>query len=1402
MGASLLHPCWLAWVAVFLLLSLLSLPAQEADEASTLPAPRLPDRQELWIPTEQLDAILKKHPDAVMLSAEEYEALVRDAGRVPPESSENAKPPPHPTVVEDLHLSGKVTEGTGSVTLRGVLTVSALAEGWSRIELPWPLAMRHARGDAGLLAHVERAEPRPDKRSQLTPPRLQLFVRGPGRHRLRFEAEVPLQRTALPGGSVLALREMGCRGRLELELPPGVSLLRATPHRRAGDKLLLAFDAQTSPPKRPALRYEPPFSAPLEMPPPLIAGEALRVEWMGFEMASAPADAAFSWQAEAGASHQIGDSGIESLLALGVKALTPHAGEVGLRLHPASAEVLAVEGWAVTSWRQEGDRLWVSLEASPYNRLFQLRLRAPPAEDDSGWTDLPHVIVESPLQIRHRLTMSEGVEFIDSEGLEAFTPSGQPPEWRQLAAVGQPAPRARFKRPKPRLEADIDTLARLDKDSLSLTRTVTLRTDRPLRDLKLLLPEGEEPARVESAAAGFEWKRNGQALELRFPQALTAETAAAITIESRKRLLRAWSGPRIAENLSLENLGVPDAVKVAGYTALDFTEAWRVAVTEARGLEERDARVTPVRGRLAWFGLREWALALEVERAEPVYSAEITAYALPRARSVEVEGEFALEISGAPLRSFQVKLPPEQAARLRVTSPLLAEQQFDAETGLWTLTLREEKTGPARLRFRLSLPAGGGSEEASGGQRFAVTLPRLEMPGARRFRGAWVVEANTDTELAFETRGMQPIDVLRAPPVTDYQPRHRLVAAFAYGTGEHALTLEARRHAHSELALLVVKKLRLTSVLSPDGSSRHEAALDLHHSGEQFVHLRLPEGARLLSAVAQKHPDDTGWAVLGAGERQPVKPVRGADGTLALPLPEGSASATVRVIYHLTGDPWGGAGQRRLQPVELAGDVPILSTDWRVHLPEGYSYDPVDTRLQQSGLARPPSVLDAFDGLAPFFAGKKLEALSAAIPLTEREFQVSPGVFKPVLAGEMSAEESLREQGIVFADGASASFDPATGKLVVRNTAAMLDQVETFLQTFDGGLAWEDRDLEKATKQNKNKESVQALLDWMQRLILPKVEFDGVSLEAALAFLRAESRRLDLEGKGVTILLETGDTPVANTISLSLTDVPLAEALRYVTELAGMKYKIEPHAVRIAPLSATNSEMYQRIFRVPPDFLTGHHWNNDPPMAPADPFVRAPPTAAALPTRRTAVDILKETGITFGEGATAVYNRATGQLIVRNTQAMLDQAEAYVGSLSSQAPAWVNDKSGLLPVDFDLPVAGVPARFHGSQAPEALTLRFHSWERQMAAACAWMLGGALTFALFGRRFTLARTLLAASLLTAAVPLWQERWTAQANAALIGWLAALACWLLLRLAAWVTRRNAVASEPEAGEEVAA
>lgn len=137
-------------------------------------------------------------------------------------------------------------------------------------------------------------------------------------------------------------------------------------------------------------------------------------------------------------------------------------------------------------------------------------------------------------------------------------------------------------------------------------------------------------------------------------------------------------------------------------------------------------------------------------------------------------------------------------------------------------------------------------------------------------------------------------------------------------------------------------------------------------------------------------------------------------------------------------------------------------------------------------------------------------------------------------------------------------------------------------------------------------------------------------------------------------------------ITLRLSNVPLAEALRYTTSLAQLKYKVEPQAVLVVPLSRPDQDLFTNVYVVPPTFLSADlGGGGGGGAAAADPF--ADPVDAgggAGPIkRRNAKEILESAGITFGAGASAIYNPATSQLIVRNTQDQMELVEAYIDSI-------------------------------------------------------------------------------------------------------------------------------------------
>ena len=155
-----------------------------------------------------------------------------------------------------------------------------------------------------------------------------------------------------------------------------------------------------------------------------------------------------------------------------------------------------------------------------------------------------------------------------------------------------------------------------------------------------------------------------------------------------------------------------------------------------------------------------------------------------------------------------------------------------------------------------------------------------------------------------------------------------------------------------------------------------------------------------------------------------------------------------------------------------------------------------------------------------------------------------------------------------------------------------------------------------------------------------------------------------------------GGTPA---ITLNLLDVPLRDALRYVTDIAGLKFIVENYAVLIVPPNYVSpGQMVTRNFNVPPGIFTAVVTGTPPTGGPGG---GAPGGAGAAPTPAPAAnatpstgggaqvssdDIKKfftDAGVKFDPPASVTYQAATSQLFVTNTPDSLATIEQILDTL-------------------------------------------------------------------------------------------------------------------------------------------
>jgi general secretion pathway protein D len=220
-------------------------------------------------------------------------------------------------------------------------------------------------------------------------------------------------------------------------------------------------------------------------------------------------------------------------------------------------------------------------------------------------------------------------------------------------------------------------------------------------------------------------------------------------------------------------------------------------------------------------------------------------------------------------------------------------------------------------------------------------------------------------------------------------------------------------------------------------------------------------------------------------------------------------------------------------------------------------------------------------------------------------------------------------------------------------------------------------------------EDTSAIRRKLERIIIPKLEFREATVREAVEFLKEKSAEVDVDSpagaRGVNIELRLGKgqrspakartapgTDGKNAgearINVSLTNIPLIEALKYVTGLANLKFKVEPKVVAIVPLNIQTDVLVTKEWKIPRDLI---------------PNLPAPDGEKRIIDRETAKNWLIANGVVFNDPASAIYIARSSRLIVRNTQDQLDLVDVISSSSGEHGPSLIEIECHLLDIPRD-----------------------------------------------------------------------------------------------------------------------
>ncbi|MEM7392477.1 MAG: hypothetical protein AAF492_09010, partial [Verrucomicrobiota bacterium] len=259
------------------------------------------------------------------------------------------------------------------------------------------------------------------------------------------------------------------------------------------------------------------------------------------------------------------------------------------------------------------------------------------------------------------------------------------------------------------------------------------------------------------------------------------------------------------------------------------------------------------------------------------------------------------------------------------------------------------------------------------------------------------------------------------------------------------------------------------------------------------------------------------------------------------------------------------------------------------------------------------------------------------------------------------------------------------------------------------------------TKQVDLKTPAMILEEKMEKIVIPSIEFRSVNIQDVVKFLVDASIAGDPEKSGVNIILNLRDnSPAApsgggnrggggddlfapddsdpfsfdddggfdldpldtgggadadaggggganRAITLSLRRVSLLDAIRYITEVANLKYRIENNAVIITPPGAAVGRIITRIYPVQPSLIEKQINSAEFDVDAADDefvAIGGRDTDIAGPSTGQVRELFTGFGVSFPEGTSISYNAAIASLIVANTPENLEVFERILAKIN------------------------------------------------------------------------------------------------------------------------------------------
>ncbi|QDT30116.1 hypothetical protein Enr10x_54760 [Gimesia panareensis] len=888
---------------------------KQAAVKQKMPVSKLPHWPEtaVYLPLDQLDALMTRDRSGVLLSRAQYEKLKKQA-----EVNAGGTGLPDTRVI----VYGAAYEATISerqLIINAKISIRQFPQSLTVVSLPLTgLAVESAQlnGQPAMIARGEGQQPV-----------LQLFSQTAGEHQLELRFSAPLNTVGSDQVSQFKLLS-GVPSQFKIKVPVDRHLVVNDLKVKSSsqDGKLAAYEFPVGGDGQVSIRITEQSQQQ--------ANDSLVFARSGIGVSVSPGKVA--WQAQ-------------TTLNIYGQALDRVLLSVPQSLEIVSVESTGLESWALNDSMRDRGRTEITLNyRQPIEGERQIICRGVmTTEADEDW-DVPDLFIEKvnshvgsvliryPPGVRLQIEKTRNVR---RKAQESITPRKKSAE-RQMAGPGfdfdfwQEDFRISLITQEKRSEVQMasSTVVDINEQGMDLRLVTTVESlFAPMFEFQMKIPAEWTILGATFKDQQIDWKESSREagtklIRLPFPGALPANQEARVIIDAH-RDLENWPPETEGQLLNLPEIELPQAKILEGTLVINAEDDWDLVPSELSGLEPMPERIPKMR-----FGYQyqdnNYSGSLTVSRKPLQMAAHHLQYVRLDQTTLFSHYEATLNVERGSFRSLMVALPESvgtnlQFRLLRTAGRIIEQAADEPQNGVrvWRLKMDRRLSGKQILTVTVEQPRKSGE---------VVQVPQLQIMSADRQYGEVAFEAEGDQRLEIKATGVRgqllsSIDAAELPVPIAYQPRERIVAAYRFVGAGHQIQVQETRFDQTAIPTAIAHQLDIKSVLGSAGEVQNEASLIFSAVGIQSLQVTLPEGSELLSAQIGGTPVEVRQT--GSAFIIPVTADSQSDGTHILKLLYDANRSNVEWKDQLSATPpqvsvVDGAGQ--IQPLQILNQAWVI----------------------------------------------------------------------------------------------------------------------------------------------------------------------------------------------------------------------------------------------------------------------------------------------------------------------------------------------------------------------------------------------------------------------------------------------------------------------------------------------